>query len=407
MARVLVICVLASGCLLAALAVPPTAESQVRRAQPRLGAVVPTPPLLRWRPVRHAQIYNVQLFRNGRKVLSAFPRRARLQLRRTWRYNGRVQRLRPAVYRWYVWPWFGSRYGRVRVRSNFILGRIPVNTVAPALAGRVQEGETLTASAGSWTGTRPMRFAYQWQRCDTAVTICAGIPGATGASHQLLAADVDATIRVLVTATNVARSRSAASAATASVLPGLPLNVARPRIWGSLQEGTTLTADTGAWTSSRPVTYSFAWQRCNATGRCRGIAGATRQAYQLSASDFGLRVRALVIAANAGGTRAAGSAVSAVVGRFVRGSSGNDFLAGTPGADLIRAGGGADSVYGGAGPDRLNGGGGADRLFGGPGNDVIVAADRTRDSVNCGAGRDRVVADRGDRLRRCEVVTRR
>jgi hypothetical protein len=405
MARVLVICVVASSFLLGSLVVPPTAESK-RRASPRAGAVVAKPPLLRWQRVRTAELYNVQLFRNGRKILSRFPSRPRLQLHRKWTHQGRRYRMRTAVYRWYVWPWLGSRYGRVLVRRRFIRGRVPANVVPPTVAGQAQEGETLTATAGKWRGTRPIRFAYHWQRCDSAGAGCLRIAGADGPSHQLVGADVDATIRVVVTATNLARSRSAASGATPPVLPAPPVPVAAPRIWGGLQRGRTVTADTGAWISSRALSYSFAWQRC-AAGRCRTIAGATHQAYDLAARDFGRRVRAIVTAANAGGARAVGSAISAVVGRVVRGSSLGDLLMGTSGSDLIRSGRGRDYVSGRRGPDRIVGGRGADRLLGGSGNDVIVATDRARDRVDCGKGRDRVVANRGDRLRRCEIVRRR
>jgi RTX calcium-binding nonapeptide repeat (4 copies) len=406
MARVLLICVVASSFLLAALALPPTAESKQRRAFPRAGAVVAKPPLLRWQRVRAAELYNVQLFRNGRKILSRFPSRARLQLHRKWTYRGHAYRLRPAVYRWYVWPWLGSRYGRPVVRRRFIRGRVPMNVVLPTVAGRVQEGETLTATGGRWTGTRPMRFAYLWQRCGSAGTRCQGIAGAHGPSYRLVAADVDATVRALVTATNLARSRSAASHVTRGVLPAAPVLVSPPRIWGGLQRGRTVTADTGAWTSSRQLTYSFAWQRCTASG-CRTISGATHQAYDLGATDFGRRVRAIVTASNAGGVRAAGSAISAVVGRVILGSGASDLLRGTSGADLIRSGRGTDYVSGRQGPDRISGGPGADRLLGGSGNDVIIATDRARDHVDCGRGRDRVVANRGDRLRHCEIVRRR
>jgi hypothetical protein len=49
----------------------------------------------------------------------------------------------------------------------------------------------------------------------------------------------------------------------------------------------------------------------------------------------------------------------------------------------------------------------ANRFSGGPGRDRILAKDGTRESVDCGPGRDTVVADRKDRLRRCERVKRR
>jgi hypothetical protein len=75
---------------------------------PRDGASVARPPLLAWNAVPKASFYNVQLYRRGVKVLSAWPTRTRLRLRRTWTYAG-SRRLAKGVYRWYVWPAFGPR----------------------------------------------------------------------------------------------------------------------------------------------------------------------------------------------------------------------------------------------------------------------------------------------------------
>jgi Bacterial Ig-like domain len=75
---------------------------------PADGAVVKAPPLLLWTAVAKARYYNVQLYRGGKKVLSSWPRRARLQLKRRWRYQKYPFRLRKGTYRWYVWPAFGS-----------------------------------------------------------------------------------------------------------------------------------------------------------------------------------------------------------------------------------------------------------------------------------------------------------
>jgi hypothetical protein len=91
---------------------------------PAPGARLSSPPRLMWTPVRHASYYNVQLMR-GRKVLSAWPARPGFQLRRTWIYNGRRYRLRPGVYRWYVWPGIGrisaANYGRLLGSSTFVV----------------------------------------------------------------------------------------------------------------------------------------------------------------------------------------------------------------------------------------------------------------------------------------------
>ena len=42
----------------------------------------------------------------------------------------------------------------------------------------------------------------------------------------------------------------------------------------------------------------------------------------------------------------------------------------------------------------------------GTGNDRIDSLDGAHETVRCGAGRDRVLADRGDRLIGCEVRVR-
>jgi hypothetical protein len=73
---------------------------------PGLRITSKSPPTLVWAPARKATYYNLQLIR-GRKVLSAWPTRPSFRLRRTWLYNGRRYRLKPGVYRWYVWPGYG------------------------------------------------------------------------------------------------------------------------------------------------------------------------------------------------------------------------------------------------------------------------------------------------------------
>ena len=48
---------------------------------PATGSVVKAPPLLRWKAVKGATFYNVQLYRNGRKLLSTWPGRGQAQAR--------------------------------------------------------------------------------------------------------------------------------------------------------------------------------------------------------------------------------------------------------------------------------------------------------------------------------------
>jgi len=91
----------------------------------------------------------------------------------------------------------------------------------------------------------------------------------------------------------------------------------------------------------------------------------------------------------------------------VFGGSGKDTLRGERGNDRLSGGSGNDRLYGGSGTDLIRGGSGRDRIYGGSGNDRIQAKDRRQERVDCGSGRrDRVGADKEDRLRGCERIRR-
>ena len=90
------------------------------------------------------------------------------------------------------------------------------------------------------------------------------------------------------------------------------------------------------------------------------------------------------------------------------GGTGRDVLRGGPGRDFLAGGPQADDFFGGPGADRIDARGlGRDRVLAGTGGDFIRASDRALDVVDCGPGRDRIIADPGDRLRGCERVTRK
>ena len=79
-------------------------------------------PTLRWKTRRGARYYNFQLFRNGHKILTAWPTRNHYTLHTTWRFHGRTQHLTAGRYRWYVWPGYGARtshrYGRLHAKGT-------------------------------------------------------------------------------------------------------------------------------------------------------------------------------------------------------------------------------------------------------------------------------------------------
>lgn len=93
----------------------------------------------------------------------------------------------------------------------------PANTAPPTISGTPQVGQTLTASPGTWNSSTTPTYAYQWQRCDSAGNNCASISGASSQTYVVQNADVNSTLRVVVTATNSSGSSSATSAQTAVV----------------------------------------------------------------------------------------------------------------------------------------------------------------------------------------------
>ena len=103
---------------------PPTRRPSTC-CRPGAGSSLSRPPLLRWRKVARASYYNVQLFRNGRKILSAWPTKPQYQLRSRWRYRGQRHRLVHGSYRWLLWAGYGHRsehrYGRLLGRRTFVV----------------------------------------------------------------------------------------------------------------------------------------------------------------------------------------------------------------------------------------------------------------------------------------------
>src|SRR5262245_42416284 len=74
----------------------------------------------------------------------------------------------------------------------------PRNTAPPTILGTPVYGQTLTANPGSWSGTQPIEFAYQWVRCDQNGRGCSAIIGATRQTINLGREDVGHALRVHV-----------------------------------------------------------------------------------------------------------------------------------------------------------------------------------------------------------------
>ena len=98
----------------------------------------------------------------------------------------------------------------------------PVNTLAPAVTGSSQVGQTLTATSGSWTGVPAPTYSYEWQSCTTSN--CSGGTLATIGTDDTVALSVTEAgkyVRVAVTGASSTMPAGVASSAPQLVVgPG-------------------------------------------------------------------------------------------------------------------------------------------------------------------------------------------
>lgn len=193
----------------------------------------------------------------------------------------------------------------------------PAVTTAPTVVGVVRAGQKLAAVPGSWSGGKPVAFAYQWQSCDGAGGGCAPIPGATLESYTPGSADIGHALVVSVTATTAAGAASASSTPTTPVAAAngttVPVALTPPQVAGAAQVGQTLTSSAGTWNGA-PTSFVYEWRRCDPTGAaCTAIAGATAATYTLTPGDLGATVSLVVTAANAAGSQTAAAPTTAAV----------------------------------------------------------------------------------------------
>jgi Ca2+-binding RTX toxin-like protein len=270
--------------------------------------------------------------------------------------------------------------------------------------------------------------AYQWRRCDPPGTLpsCVPIPGATTNSYTLTESDLGVTVRAYVTATSPGGSTTAFSDHTFPTIPAprfAPSVTTAPAITGDAKVGGTLTATRGTWAGFAPIRYVSRWQRCDATLTvCRAVTTVKGLVYKVTLADVGWRIRLSVVALNSiGSLRTRSEATEPIIfpqpkppGRRVVGSNSADYLPGGGGDDVILGRGGHDTIVAGKGDDRINGGDGndyidaglgLDRIDAGAGSDTILAADGEKDTIDCGDGNDRVIADSIDVLKNCESTS--
>jgi hypothetical protein len=182
----------------------------------------------------------------------------------------------------------------------------PTNSSLPTISGTTAVGSTVTANPGTWSGSTPITYQYQWSICGSDGGACHTIPGATTQTYKFTSADQGNTARVAVIASNGDGSNSATSAASARVTAAAasgPVNTTPPTVTGDPSAGGTLTASPGTWNGTGTVTFKYQWLICGADGNaCHDISGATAQTYQPAKNDAGNTIRVKVTATDSSGS---------------------------------------------------------------------------------------------------------
>ena len=128
----------------------------------------------------------------------------------------------------------GALFGSFRNGSAAIAVK-PINQTEPTIAGTPQQDQVLTASNGTWTGTTPLTFTYQWNRCDKDGKNCSKLStSTTDNTYTVVKADVGNTLTVTVTGTNSDGNDVATSKPTA-VVTATPPATGCPSGTGTIQ----------------------------------------------------------------------------------------------------------------------------------------------------------------------------
>ena len=209
---------------------------------------------------------------------------------------------------------YGKALSASRILAHYHAGEFPVNTASPTVSGTIQQGDVLTAKAGSWSGLAPITSAFQWLRCNGVGGECVSIGSATDGKYTLVNEDVGKTIRVAVSASNSVGAGSATSAQTAPIAGIKPSNTSAPTIAGAAEAGGLLTASIGGWEGSTPRSYAYSWELCRSGGGdCQPLSGGITSSYRVLNSQLGLTLRVIVTASNAAGGKSATSAATAII----------------------------------------------------------------------------------------------
>ena len=166
---------------------------------------------------------------------------------------------------------------KVSARIRLFVGEFPVNLVAPSIAGDTGLGDTLTVTAGTWSGVPAPTLAYQWLRDGVEIA------GETGTTYDITLADSGALIAVRETATNSAGSASEVSNAITADTFTAPDAFTAPD-WDVANDGETVSVNIITLPADGGAPITDLEYRVNA-GAAISLGETTTGSYPITADD--------------------------------------------------------------------------------------------------------------------------
>jgi hypothetical protein len=162
--------------------------------------------------------------------------------------------------------------------SVTIPAEAPANIKLPTVSGPLEVGGKLTCQQGTWTGTEPIVFTYQWLKN--------GSSAGMGPDFSVVREDEGQSLTCEVTASNASGIPATASSPSVKIPFGALESVEPPVITGPAEVNGSLKCSTGTW-NGNPTGFKYQWSREGESAIKEAIGPATEATFTVPINDAG------------------------------------------------------------------------------------------------------------------------
>lgn len=163
----------------------------------------------------------------------------------------------------------------------------PAVDADPFLTGNSVVGQIVSANTGTWVGTGPVSYAFQWYRNEEP------IPSANSSTYTLAVDDFGQTVKCLIIATNKADEVQSFSDVIGPI-QDIPRNIQVPQLSSPVAKvSSAISTSVGEWSGTTPVTYQYQWLSNDAV-----ITGANSSSFTPNSTFVNKTLKCVVTATN-------------------------------------------------------------------------------------------------------------